>query len=89
MQATVFRNLRLAIANGIERRLGESSVWSRLAHQKGFFSLLPLTTKQIEYIVEQKHIYLFDTGRANLAAIGADKIDYFVEAVCEAVKATQ
>ncbi len=50
----------------------------------GLFSMLPLTTDQINYLRRDKAIYMLGNGRINIAGLRNDNIDRFVQAVWEA-----
>jgi aspartate/tyrosine/aromatic aminotransferase len=40
--------------------------WDHIVSQIGMFSYTGLTTKQCEYLMEKKHIYLLKTGRISM-----------------------
>jgi len=44
--------------------------WNRIAKQKGFFTLLPLTPKECQTLIERHHIYLLSNGRISIVRIG-------------------
>jgi len=55
--------------------------FSSLAHGEGFFALLELTPGEIDWLRSERAIYVADSGRINIAGLGVDDADRFVEAL--------
>jgi aspartate aminotransferase len=73
---------------GLRERLeknGCPGTWSHITSQIGMFSYTGLTPKQIEYLVEEKHIYLVKAGRISMCGVNTGNIDYLAESIKEAV----
>ena len=73
---------------GLRERLEKLSTpgsWDHITNQIGMFSYTGLTPKQIEYLVEDKHIYLVKAGRISMCGVNTGNIDYVAESIKEAV----
>lgn len=74
--------------NGIRRRLatlgrrGPCDL-APLAHQRGMFSLLQLTTADVSRLRDRHAIYMPGSGRINVAGLRADQIERFAEALSD------
>ncbi|XP_011371647.1 putative aspartate aminotransferase, cytoplasmic 2 [Pteropus vampyrus] len=71
------------------RLLGTPGSWDHITDQNGTHSYLGLNTKQVEYLVKKKHIYIPKNGRINFTCINACNIDYITESIHEAVLFTK
>lgn len=49
-----------------------------LVQQNGMFSMLPITPQQVQRLKDAYAIYMLPTGRASIASMKADLIEYFV-----------
>jgi len=75
-------SLRRRLADGLRQR-SNSPRYDAIAHQKGMFSLLPLSEQQILALRERHGIYLVGGGRINVAGLPDD--DARMAALCEAI----
>ncbi|PWA25654.1 hypothetical protein CCH79_00001642 [Gambusia affinis] len=65
--------------------LGTPGTWDHITDQIGMFSFTGLNSKQVEYMVKEKHIYLMASGRINMCGLTSKNIDYVAESIHEAV----
>ncbi|XP_051002561.1 aspartate aminotransferase, cytoplasmic [Acomys russatus] len=63
--------------------------WSHITDQIGMFSFTGLNTKQVEYLVNEKHIYLLPSGRINMCGLTTKNLDYVATSIYEAVTKIQ
>ena len=54
-----------------------------IAQQRGMFSLLGLNVEEVKRIRAQRHVYMTDDSRINIAGLRADNIEYFARAVAQ------
>lgn len=59
--------------------------WNHITEQIGMFSFTGLNTKQVEYLVSEKHIYLLPSGRINMCGLTTKNLDYVATSIHEAV----
>jgi len=52
-----------------------------IAQQQGMFSLLGLTVDEVKRIRAERHVYMTDDSRINIAGLRADNIEYFARCV--------
>ena len=52
-----------------------------IARQHGMFSLLGLSVEEVKRIRAERHVYMTDDSRINIAGLRADNIEYFARAV--------
>jgi aromatic-amino-acid transaminase len=52
-----------------------------LGHQKGLFSMLPLSGEQIMALRERHGVYMAGSGRINIAGLTTDNLETFIEAL--------
>lgn len=64
---------------------GTPGNWDHIVKQIGMFSYTGLTQVQSEYMVKQKHVYMLKSGRISMAGLNDGNIDYFTDALHEAV----
>uniref|UniRef100_A0A3B5PYW7 Aspartate aminotransferase n=1 Tax=Xiphophorus maculatus TaxID=8083 RepID=A0A3B5PYW7_XIPMA len=69
--------------------LGTPGTWDHITDQIGMFSFTGLNSKQVEYMVKEKHIYLMASGRINMCGLTSKNIDYVAESIYEAVTKVQ
>ncbi|XP_047626375.1 putative aspartate aminotransferase, cytoplasmic 2 [Phacochoerus africanus] len=67
------------------RLLGTPGSWDHITEQKGSHSYLGLNSKQVEYLVKKKHVYIPKNGRINFTCINPCNIDYITQSINEAV----
>lgn len=63
--------------------------WSHITEQIGMFSFTGLNPKQVEYLVNEKHIYLLPSGRINMCGLTTKNLDYVATSIHEAVTKIQ
>ncbi|WP_052883024.1 amino acid aminotransferase [Kiritimatiella glycovorans] len=54
--------------------------------QQGMFSFSGLNGEQVDFLRDEKSIYIVRSGRINVSGLTADNIDYVCESIAEAVK---
>ncbi|XP_043840650.1 aspartate aminotransferase, cytoplasmic [Dromiciops gliroides] len=69
--------------------LGTPGTWNHITEQIGMFSFTGLTTKQVEYLINEKHIYLLPSGRINMCGLTTKNLDYVATSIHEAVTKIQ
>jgi len=74
--------------NGLRRRvvakLAEVAPrrdFSFIAKQQGMFSLLGLSAEQVVKMRNERHVYMTEDSRINIAGLGEGNLDYFAQAV--------
>ena len=74
--------------NGLRRQLvaklaevAPQRDFSFIAQQQGMFSLLGLSVAQVTRMREERHVYMTDDSRINIAGLGDHNLDYFAKAV--------
>ena len=55
-----------------------------MTRQKGMFSFSGLNKKQVDFLREEKAIYIVGSGRINVAGLTPANISYVCDAVAEA-----
>lgn len=75
---TRIQDVRRRLVAQLDGRGGRD--FSYLAEQNGMFALLGLSRDQVQKLRNDWHIYATDSGRANLAGLTADNVDYVAEA---------
>nr|XP_033799331.1 aspartate aminotransferase, cytoplasmic [Geotrypetes seraphini] len=66
-------------------KLGTPGTWNHITDQIGMFSYTGLNSKQVEYLIKEKHIYLMASGRINMCGLTTKNLDYVAESIHEAV----
>ncbi|CAB0033018.1 unnamed protein product [Trichogramma brassicae] len=59
--------------------------WEHIVNQIGMFSYTGLSEKQVEYLIQNYHIYLLRSGRINMSGLSENNIDYVATAIHDAV----
>ncbi len=77
-------NLRTALANEL-RRLSNSDRFDFLAKHRGMFSRVGLTSAQVDWIREERAIYMVGDSRINIAGLPADRIEYVASAIIDSL----
>ncbi len=54
-----------------------------IAQQRGMFSLLGLSVDEVKRIRAQRHVYMTDDSRINIAGLRDDNIEYFARSVAQ------
>jgi len=57
-----------------------------IAHQQGMFSLLGLSTDQVRRIRAERHVYMTDDSRINIAGLREDNLEYFAQSVAHVLR---
>ncbi len=60
--------------------------FSFIARQNGMFSLTGLNAAQVDFLREQKGIYVVNGGRINVAGLTSANLDYVCDAIAESLK---
>lgn len=77
-------NLRKSLANEL-RRLSNSDRFDFLAAHRGMFSRLGLTPAQVDWLREERAIYMVGDSRINIAGLPADKIEHVAAAIIDSL----
>ncbi len=77
-------DLRRGLSTALGRITGTNR-FDGIAHQRGMFSLLPVTPAQVETMRARKGLYLPASGRINIAGLSTDKIDSVAEIIAATV----
>jgi aspartate/tyrosine/aromatic aminotransferase len=76
--------MRLALVEGLERR-GVAGDFSYITRQRGMFSFSGLSPEVVDWLRENKSIYVVGGGRINLAGLTSKNIDYVCDGIAEAL----
>jgi aspartate aminotransferase len=57
-----------------------------IARQQGMFSLLGLSVDEVKRIRAERHVYMTDDSRINIAGLRADNIEYFAQSVAHVLR---
>jgi len=77
--------MRSSIRGTLER-LKTPGSWRHVTDQIGMFSYTGLTKAQVMYVRDKYHIYMLTSGRISIAGLSTKTVDYFCQAVDEAVR---
>lgn len=78
--------MREALVSGLAER-GVEGDFSYITSQRGMFSFSGLSDSIVDWLRENKAIYVVGGGRINLAGLTSSNIDYVCDAIAEALKA--
>jgi len=78
--------MREALVAGLAER-GVEGDFSYITSQRGMFSFSGLSDSIVEWLRENKAIYVVGGGRINLAGLTSSNINYVCDAIAEALKA--
>lgn len=78
-------DMRKAFVEGMKERVPEPD-FSFLLHQYGMFSFSGLTDDQVDFLRDDKSIYIVRGGRINVAGITPSNLDYLCNSVAEALE---
>ncbi|WP_106477193.1 amino acid aminotransferase [Phytohalomonas tamaricis] len=65
---------------------GLSEQFAFIAEQRGMFSYTGLTPQQVDRLRDEYSIYMVRSGRANVAGMSTDRLDYIAKAIAAVVK---
>ncbi len=77
--------IRGALVNGLAAR-GVEQDFSFIKQQRGMFSLSGLSAEVVDWLRENKSIYIVGGGRINLAGLTTANIDYVCDSIAEALQ---
>jgi aspartate/tyrosine/aromatic aminotransferase len=80
------KDMRAALVDGLAAR-GVDQDFSFIKEQRGMFSFSGLSDDVVNWLSENKSIYIVKGGRINLAGLTTGNIDYVCDAIAEALKA--
>ena len=80
------RTVRAEMRSRLEALNGIPGSWEHLTKQCGIFSILGLSPEQCRFLTQERHIYIYETGRMNLAAINMGNMEYVCKCMDEAYK---
>jgi aspartate aminotransferase/aromatic-amino-acid transaminase len=78
--------MRVALVAGLEKR-GVKEDFSYITSQRGMFSFSGLSDTTVQWLRENKSIYVVGGGRINLAGLTIANIDYVCDSIAEALNA--
>ena len=76
--------MRAALVDGLAKR-GTDADFSFIKEQKGMFSFSGLDEETVNWLKEEKAIYVVTGGRINLAGLTTSNIDYVCDSIAEAL----
>lgn len=77
--------MRKALADGLSARCPDLD-FSYLARQKGMFSYTGLTAAQVDWLREERAVYMVKGGRVNVAGLLPSTLDYVCDSMAEALR---
>ncbi len=80
------KNMRKALVDGLTAR-GVEKDFSYITEQRGMFSFSGLSNDAVQWLRENKSIYIVKGGRINVAGLTAGNIDYVCDAIAEVLNA--
>merc|ERR1719239_1604450 len=84
----VMANRIIAMRAGLRTRLeklGTPGKWDHITTQIGMFSYTGLNPTQVDFLVQEKHIYLLRSGRISMCGVTPGNIEYVATSINEAV----
>ncbi|MCK9174552.1 MAG: aminotransferase class I/II-fold pyridoxal phosphate-dependent enzyme, partial [Desulforhopalus sp.] len=79
------KEMRGKLVQGLEKR-GVEQDFSYILRQCGMFSFSGLSKERVEWLRDEKGIYMVGSGRINLAGLTPSNIDYVCDAIAEGLK---
>ena len=76
---------RQRLVDGLARR-DTGMDFSFIVRQKGMFSFSGLSDVQVDFLREQKAIYMVKGGRINVAGLMAESLEYVCDSIAEGLK---
>ena len=83
MRERIAGNRHLLVQGLAKRNTGRD--FSFIVRQKGMFSFSGLSDAQVEFLREQKAIYMVKGGRINVAGLMAESLDYVCDSIAESL----
>ncbi len=80
------KSMRTKLVDGLVER-GVEGDFSFIKSQRGMFSFSGLSDETVEWLRENKSIYVVKGGRINLAGLTSSNMDYVCDSIAEALKA--
>ena len=77
--------MRKALADGLSARCPDLD-FGYLARQKGMFSYTGLTNEQVDWLREERAVYMVKGGRVNVAGLLPETLDYVCDCMAEALR---
>lgn len=77
--------MRAALVNGLAQR-GIEQDFSYIKTQNGMFSFSGLNDHTVDWLRENKAIYVVGGGRINVAGLTSKNIDYVCDSIAEALR---
>ena len=74
--------MRLALRQKLEE-MKTPGDWSHVTDQIGMFTFTGLNLKQVQVMKKDKHIYMTDNGRINVAGLNTKNVDYIAQCINE------
>ena len=84
MRARIAGNRQLLVDGLAQRKTGMD--FSFIVRQKGMFSYSGLSDAQVEFLREQKAIYMVKGGRINVAGLLPEALDHVCDSIAESLK---
>merc|ERR1712013_172327 len=84
----IMANRIIAMRAGLRARLeklGTPGKWDHITTQIGMFSYTGLNPTQVDFLVQEKHIYLLRSGRISMCGVTPGNIEYVASSIHEAV----
>jgi len=84
----IMANRIIAMRAGLRARLeklGTPGKWDHITTQIGMFSYTGLNPTQVDFMVQEKHIYLLRSGRISMCGVTPGNIEYVASSIHEAV----
>ena len=76
------KDMRSALVQGLKGR-GVGLDFSFIERQRGMFSFSGLRDDQVDWLREEKSIYIVKGGRINVAGVTTANIDYLCDSMAE------
>ncbi|KAK7484902.1 hypothetical protein BaRGS_00023822 [Batillaria attramentaria] len=86
--ATRIKEMRKMMCSKLRQKKTPGS-WNHILEQIGMFSFTGLSADQVRIMVEKYHIYMLSNGRISMAGLTTKNVDYVVDAIHDAIEATQ
>ncbi len=77
--------MRSALVDGLVK-IGVDGDFSYIIKQRGMFSFSGLSAEVVDWLRENKAIYVVGGGRINLAGLTYTNIDYVCDSIAEALR---
>jgi aspartate aminotransferase len=78
------QTMRHRVQDGLRER-GTPGDWSHITGQIGMFSYTGLSKIQVKKL-QEKHVYMSETGRVSMSGLNEGNVDYFCDCVDEVVR---